>query len=287
MKRKNLILFILLILSLFWSITIPKSRADLTNLWGVNNGDSRTYRIWEEMQGSASGVSAEYFIQYNIISVADADANNFTDVSISLVDFSTDPITVTLPTLTDVDPPGFPIDNDGTYVNDIIFDGQQDVFFLFLYVLIPNFYQLLLPITVNTTYGLNWTAALITINGSGAPYTDYTGYDQGNLALITYSEINTYDGTLDANYNLTGTIIWDKTTGWLGSLEYVRTYEETLGLSIWTSIKPVSPTSGAGIVTIRDITAWLGLAVGIAGLCFALYIYRKIGKEQSKEDEVD
>ena len=227
----------------------------------------------------------EHYIQYTVLSVTDADADNHTDVIIRLVDYSADPITVTELTLPDTDAFHL-LDFDVTYVNDIIFNGMQDVEILHRAIAIPAFisYQLILPITSNSTFGLNWTAALITINGSGGMYADYTGYDQGNRALITCNSTG-FDAMLQASYDLLGTIIWDRNTGWLVSLEYAQIYDESFGFTIYHSIKPSSLPStplSAGVIT--DIFAWLGLGVGIAGLCFTIYVYKKVKRRGEVTD---
>ncbi len=278
MKKKKVKLLFLLFFPMLCVIFVPQSQAEITNIWGVNSGDSRTYRIGEDIRGSVEGVTLEFYVQYTVLSVMDVDANNFTDIIVRVIDLSADSVSITEYTLPDTDPFVFIFDMDGTYINDIIFIGIQNILLLYLAVANPTIYPLVLPITSNTTHGLNWTAALITINGSASPYTDYTGFDQGTRALVTYSANNQYDSNLLAYYNITGTILWDKITGWLISLEYIKTYEEDFGFSIHTSIKLGSPStiSTVGEKRLTDVFAWLGFGVGIIGLCLSYYFYKKM-----------
>ncbi|TFG04779.1 MAG: hypothetical protein EU536_03805 [Promethearchaeota archaeon] len=272
MAKKSLILILALFLPIFGCFMIQGSHAAVTNVWGVTDGESKTYSIRDEVRGSLSGILVEYFIQYKIIAVADTDSNNYSDVNILMIDLSTETIGITQLLLQD-DAPPFPFGWAGTltfYLADYAVD---------LYILINNnFHYLLCPSTFGPpNHGINWTAELITINTSTffPNYNDYTGYDLGNRALITYELTNVWDGNLQTYYNLSGTILWDKTTGWLIALEYIRTYDSNFGFTIHTIIEPGTP-SRLSDLSIKDIFGGLGFAIGIAGLCVTLFVFKKI-----------
>ncbi|HUX99360.1 MAG TPA: hypothetical protein VMV49_07380, partial [Candidatus Deferrimicrobium sp.] len=265
-------------LPLVWTIFIQTNQA-WTSVWGTENGDVRTYQLLRErrdLSGKLLDTMDDSLIQYIILNETDIDIipDGYSDLKIGFNDLSNIPVTFSVQTLNAIS--WLAID---LQARAAIFDQLHDSTLLeSISTGVTLLSSLVLPVTsyflIIFYYGINWTLALDQINTT---YTGYTGYHYGSYALIEYDATDQMDSTLSAMYNETGTIRWDLTTGWLQSLEYKQTYEAPLDFSILTKIKPYSQTSaGTFAISIKDIFGWLGLAVGIVGLCFTLVIYKKI-----------
>ncbi|MHA1357968.1 MAG: hypothetical protein ACTSRC_07655 [Candidatus Helarchaeota archaeon] len=282
---KSLILLTLLLIPSIMSIPLLPCNALHVNVWGNIEGEARIYELKQDMQdlnGHLIGTLEHSYIQYNTINIQNLTiVVDFTELNLIETDYSTVPETITFVNLLDI----IGTSLLGSYAEQIdnilfgqLFDGN-------LFDSIRNaVYSLLLPTQAYEElfmgflwvyHGVNWTVDLNEIN---ATYPGYTAYNYSDYTQIEYMGTNVYDPALLENFNGTGTIIWDLTTGWLQSLEYVRTYESPLNFILKTTVIPYSgitiPEATGGIV-LKDIFAWLGLGIGIAGLCFALYAIKK------------
>jgi hypothetical protein len=282
MKKKSIIILGLLLVPLLWNSFTQTSAAWLS-LWSVRNGDYRIYQLLREqrdLNNKLIGTMDKSFLQYTILNESDILLNGYSDLALLYTDYSTVPETVTETLILDL-----------TWLLEaqqaaaLVFNQLHDSELLQSVrtgpgllgganlILTANSYRTLIVI-IWFYYGINWTTAM---NGVNTTLTGYTAYNQTPYAYIDYLATNQNDAALFADYNETGTIIWNMKTGWLESLEYNRTYEAPLSFSIITKIKPYfqSITSEGEIISLKDIFAWLGVTVGVASLCFVLYVVKK------------
>lgn len=282
MKKKSIIILGLLLVSLLGS-SFTQNSAAWISLWSVGNGDYRIYQLLREqrnLNNQLIDIMEESFLQYTILNESDFIADGYSDLALLVTDYSTVPETVT-----------------ETFIMDLTWflEAQQAAAVVFNQLHDSDLLEsirsgpigvgssLVLPTNCVSTfmvifwfyYGLNWTAALNAVNTT---LTGYTAYNQTPYVHIEYNATNQYDAALFANYTETGTIIWNMKTGWLESLEYNRVYDAPLSFSVVTEINSYFQSitsSGGGIISLKDIFAWLGLAVGVASLCFVIYVVKR------------
>ena len=290
MKKKAFLLLMLLLLPILFSITIKESHAYLYNVWGVEDDESRIYELRREMRdqnGELMGVLDRVIIQYSILNISDVEYTiivtfNSTTVYFSLNDLSTQPFTFTHIPLYDISWLFSGI------TSNLVFGELHDLDLLdSIRAPIPllNNMFLLLPITYVVdgliTHGVDWATGLDEINTT---VNYYTAYNHTTEVLITYNQTDVWDANFGANFNETGMIIWNFTTGWLESIVFNRTYEAPLNFSIITSVggyTPLAPPSGIfATMSLVDLFGWIGFAVGIGGLCVTFFMFRKIRKTE-------
>ncbi|MFX1297926.1 MAG: hypothetical protein ACFFD2_24145, partial [Promethearchaeota archaeon] len=128
-------------------------------------------------------------------------------------------------------------------------------------------------------WGLNWSRAYTQINSQP----NYNCHYEGNLLVINCTKYDLVDLSNGLSYNLTKTIIWDNTTGFLESLEIIRTYEKglyqvTSGLSSQSSYTP--PDSTALGIDLDDIFWIVAISVCGAAAALSFFVYYKITKRK-------
>ena len=256
-KKTAIILGFVIFCLAFQTLAIFPSNAQVTNLWGVSKGASRSYDYNKIYTGTISSTETYPRRTYRVVNIYDNNDNNYTELLLEiqttsiygLPSVSTQFLNDASASWTDV---GLQIDV-GTYTTK----------------------NPLYPVNFNGTdnMGFNWTAALVNYN---------TVILNWNMTIIgsTATLNRSYNGTDNgADYDTTIAIKWDIVKGWLISYDETKAYNETLGYTVHYQTIIYVSTDGF-IIDWSIILSIIAITLGGIAIAFIYLTYNKIQKKK-------
>ena len=268
MKLKKLFIT-LVIMNFLFVMLIPKSLGEdfeTNDLWGIGIDDSNTYLLKETNQTTDITLVEEFPTQtYRIIGLYnyDNDSNDYPDINML---FQTKKNATLFR--------WFPFYNDS-------FAFNQTEFLINITYQIEDITAIrpILPVNVNETsgQGFNWTRSIGEID-------DLESYNTSiSLNILTIQFQVEKESYTPNNYTLIGKIQWDMHSGWLYSYEVTKEFEE-LDYSITLTIE-IFTSSSIIIIDWGFIITCISLAIGIAGLIFALWAIQRSNKTKQEDNK--
>ncbi|MFX1297927.1 MAG: hypothetical protein ACFFD2_24150, partial [Promethearchaeota archaeon] len=236
----------------FQILTMNLVNAQVVDIWGVSENSTQSYDYNKIFTGSISSTEIYPRRTYRVARIFDQDANNYTELLMQIT-------TTSVYGLPEVE----------TAILDDLFISWTNA------GLRPNnntYFEFnpLYPIIFNGTdlIGFNWTDACNDYN------TIIDGWNMtivGNTATINGTDSGTESAS---DYNVTVTIVWDISTGWLISYDEVKAYNETLGYTVHYQTLIFTGTGAAGL-ELGVLISIIAIAIGGIGIAFAYLAYRK------------
>ena len=276
MKKKVILSGIITLF--FISILIPAAHSAILDIWNVHQGDYRFYFFSEVYTGNLTGTNQYPTLKYHILNNGNFDGNNKSDIHFRVNSLEC----------------MNPIDNLVTFYdnNYFIYAMAAIEYQLFTFL---DFDQLdiihiqaqggnfIIPIKGNNTWsffpivifpwGVNWSRVYTQIN----LLLEYNCTYIDNELIINCTKINEIDANIDLKYNLTKTIIWNNSTGFLTSFKMEREYEDNFGklTSQITSQSTYSQQQTPIIFEVSDTFWFIALIIcGIAATTSIIIFYK-------------
>ena len=251
-NRIKIISGIVLCVLIFQILSINLVNAQLVDIWGVSKNSTRAYDYNKIFTGSISATETYPRRTYRVAQIFDQDANNYTEL---LMQITTTSIYGLPEVVTDI------LDDFSVVWTNAGLRPDNSTYFEF---------NPLYPIVYNGSdfIGFNWTEALNDYN---------TAIDDWNMTIVgNTATINSSDSGMESasDYNVTITIQWDISTGWLISYDEVKTYNETLDYTVHYQTLVFTGTAAAGL-DLGILISIIAIAIGCVGIAFAYIAYKK------------
>ncbi|MBD3228283.1 MAG: hypothetical protein GF329_08835 [Candidatus Lokiarchaeota archaeon] len=260
--KMRIILGIILTCMIFQLWIVIPANAQIVNIWGTSENFSRSYDYYEVYDGSVSTTETHPRRTYKVISIYDADSNNYSDLLLQIETTSEYGLPEVYTQLLN--------DDSASWTNNDLIPTPSDYWTEFFIPLFPTNYN------GTDNVGFNWSDSL---NDYNTAINNWNMSINENVALIN----RTFNGTESgADYNVSIKIRWDISTGWLISYDYVKAYNETLGYTVYYQTVIYTPSGGL-VIDFTLIFSIIAMILGGIAVIFTILAFKKSKKEPKVE----